>query len=36
MNSKKEIVFTFAFGGSETIDELKERNCVNNFLTKMG
>ncbi len=36
MNSKKEIVFTFAFGGSGTMDELKERNCVNNFLTKMG
>ncbi len=36
MNSKKEIVFISISRGNETMDELKEKNCVNNFLTKVG
>jgi hypothetical protein len=36
MNSKKEIVFTSISGGNEAMDELKENNCVDNFLTKLG
>jgi len=36
MNSKKIIVFTSAFGGNETMDELKEKNYVNSFLTEVG
>jgi predicted Rossmann-fold nucleotide-binding protein len=36
MNSKKEIVFISVPGGNGTMDELKEKNCVNKFLTKVG
>jgi len=36
MSSKKEIVFSFVSGENETMDEHKERNCVNNFLTEVG
>jgi len=36
MSSKKEIVFNFVSGKNETMDERKERNCVNNFLTEVG
>jgi len=36
MNSKKEIVFISVSGGNETMDELKEKNSVNNFLTEVG
>jgi len=36
MSSKKEIVFTSVCGENETMDEHKERNYVNNFLTEVG
>jgi len=35
MNSKKQFVFISVSGGNETMDELKEKNCVNKFLTKV-
>jgi hypothetical protein len=36
MNSKKEIVFTSISKGSKAMDELKENNYVDYFLTKVG
>jgi hypothetical protein len=36
MNSMKEVVFNSVSRGSGTMDELKERNCVNNFLIEVG
>jgi hypothetical protein len=36
MSSKKEIVFTSVSREGETMDEHKERNCVDTFLTKVG
>jgi hypothetical protein len=38
MDELKEriIVFTSISGGNEAMDELKENNCVDNFLTKVG
>jgi len=36
MTSKKAIVFTSISGGNETMDELKEKNYVNNFLIEVA
>jgi hypothetical protein len=35
MDEFKEIVFISVSRGNETMDELKEKNCVNIFLTKV-
>jgi hypothetical protein len=33
---KERNCFHFHFWGNETMDELKEKNCVNNFLIEVG